>query len=166
MAMSSLQLPRTRGCLVCGQDNPIALKLVSFVEVESGVVSARFTPDERYIGFTGVIHGGVLATLLDEVMVWCATWSGKRFCLAAELGVRYRSPGRVEMNMTIESTIQIARSRLITTTGTIIADGVLIAEGTGKYIPLSDVENAAMIATLVDDPQSETAARLLRDVAG
>ena len=156
--MARLQLPRTQGCLVCGSDNPVGLKLTSFVDNATGIVTADFIPHQHHIGFTGVVHGGALATVLDEIMVWCATWQGKRFCLAAELNIRYRSPGRVGSLLHIEGRIVTARSRLITTTGTIHAGGILICEASGKYMPLPDPENQAFVATLVTDPASAEAA--------
>ncbi len=159
--MQRFQLPRTEGCIVCGQLNPVGLKITSFVDTSTGVVSAAYTPDVNHIGFTGVVHGGVLATVLDEIMVWCATWAGKRFCLAAELSVRYRSPGRVGELMRVEARTEIVRSRIITTTGKITAGEVLVAEASGKYIPLPDADNAAFVATLVPDPATAEAARQL-----
>ncbi len=160
--MARLQLPRTAGCLVCGRDNPVGLKLTSFVDEGTGAVSADFVPSDHHIGFAGVLHGGVLATVLDEIMVWCATWHGKRFCLAAELSVRFRSPGRVGVPLRVEGRIEIARSKLITTTGTITVGDALVAEGAGKYIPLPEAENLAFVATLVDDPASSEAASRLK----
>lgn len=160
--MPLLQLPRTQGCLVCGRDNPIGLHLTSFVDDASGVISNHFTPTAHHIGFHGVIHGGLLATVLDEAMVWAATWAGKRFCLAAEMTIRFKAPARVGADLTTEARIDFARTRLVTTTGVIREGEVVIAEATGKYMPLSIEESAKFVATLVDDPASDEAAAMLR----
>jgi uncharacterized protein (TIGR00369 family) len=156
-----IQLPRTSGCLVCGRDNPIGLRLTSFVDPDTGIVAQDFTPRGDHIGFQGVIHGGILATVLDEAMVWAATWHGKRFCLAAELCVRFRKPAEIGRLMKVTAKVEAARSKLILTTGQMHDGDKLIAEATAKYIPLPPEENAAFVATLVHEPAAEEAFRLL-----
>ena len=86
--MPLLQLPHTAGCLVCGRDNPHGLRLDLHVDPETGIVRIEFAPRREHIGFEGVVHGGVLATVLDEAMVWAATWAARRFCVCAELTTR------------------------------------------------------------------------------
>lgn len=159
--MSMIQLPRTSGCLVCGRDNPIGLRLTSYVDPQTGVVEQSFTPKGDHIGFRGVIHGGILATVLDEAMVWAATWHGKRFCLAAELCVRFRRPAEIGHAMKITARIEAARSKLILTTGEMRDGDTLIAEATAKYIPLPPDENTKFVATLVHEPESEEAFKIL-----
>ena len=75
--MALLQLPHTAGCIVCGPLNPHGLHLSLFVDPATAPSTPTFTPQPAHIGFEGVVHGGVLATVLDEAMVWCATWSGQ-----------------------------------------------------------------------------------------
>ncbi|MDJ0924966.1 MAG: PaaI family thioesterase, partial [Acidimicrobiia bacterium] len=58
-------------CFGCGQSNPIGLGLTDFHSSE-GVVSARFTPRSDYHGFSDLLHGGIVATALDEIMAWSA----------------------------------------------------------------------------------------------
>ena len=57
--------PNSQMCFVCGMENPIGLKL-AFYEDEGGRVIAHFTPREEYQGYPGVLHGGIIAALLDE----------------------------------------------------------------------------------------------------
>src|SRR4051794_29993970 len=75
-----IELPHTSGCLVCGRQNNYGLKMSLFVDPASGIVSIDFSPKPIHIGFEGIVHGGFLATLFDEAMVWAATWANKRFC--------------------------------------------------------------------------------------
>ena len=90
--MPTLELPHTPGCLVCGRENPHGLHLSFFVDPQTGIVETKFTSRAADIGFPQVIHGGIIATVLDEAMVWAATWAGKRFCLCGELTTRFRQP--------------------------------------------------------------------------
>ncbi len=161
--MSLLELPHTSGCLVCGRTNPHGLCLSLHVNPTTSEVTTRFTPKPEHIGFENIIHGGLLATVLDEAMVWAATWSIKRFCLAAELTVRYRSSARPGEPLNVTATIDTARSKLITTTGQILrpSDNTVIATASGKFIPMDEPRHRAFVQTFVDGPTTRQAATLL-----
>jgi uncharacterized protein (TIGR00369 family) len=154
-----MELPHTAGCLVCGRQNPHGLKLSLDVDESTGVVSVRFTPRPEHIGFEGIVHGGVLATVLDEAMVWAATWAGKRFCVAGEFSVRFRRSASVGEPLRVETRVDSNRSRLIQTSGT-VTDGTsaLVAESTGKYVPVPPERHRMVLSTLVDEPAAARAA--------
>ena len=159
-----MELPHTAGCLVCGRENPHGLRLDLHVDPATGVVSTDFTPRPEHIGFVGVVHGGVLATVLDEAMVWAATWAGRRFCLAGEMTVRFRAIARVGTPLRVKTRVESARPRLVQTTGEIRdAAGTVIATATGKYVPLPPDRNREFVRTLVDESGTLEAAKLLRD---
>ena len=90
-----LELPHTAGCLVCGPGNCKGLRLQLFVDPETGIVQTRFAAKNRTHRVRGHAHGGMIATVMDEVMVWAATWAGKRFCLCGEMNVRFRRRAEV-----------------------------------------------------------------------
>src|SRR4051812_17649018 len=115
--MAAIELPHTPNCLVCGRLNPHGLHLSLRVDLESGVVTTELTPSGDHIGFEGIVHGGVLATVLDEAMVWAATWAGKRFCVCGELNVRYRQSAGVGEGLVVVAKVEEARRKLITTLG-------------------------------------------------
>jgi acyl-coenzyme A thioesterase PaaI-like protein len=157
--MATLELPHTAGCLVCGPANPHGLGLSLQVDSQSGVVTVRFIPQAHHIGFPDIIHGGALAMVLDEAMVWTASWSGKRFCLCGQMIVRYRAAAGVEMRLTCQARVESARARLITTTAQATDDsGRLVASAEGKYVPLSKEQNRAFIKTFIDEPATAAAA--------
>src|SRR5437667_1987836 len=87
-------LPHTRSCFVCGESNPVGLKLR--FETDGRIVQARFRPRMEHVGFKQTIHGGLIATLLDEIMVWACAVQTRRFAFCAELNVRFLSPVRPE----------------------------------------------------------------------
>src|SRR3954471_8158392 len=76
-----LELPHTRGCFVCDRDNPRGLHLSSFVDPATGRVTIDFAPRREHAGFEGLVHGGITATVVDEAMVWAATWRARKFCV-------------------------------------------------------------------------------------
>ena len=158
-----MELPHTAGCLVCGRQNPHGLRLSLHVNEATGVVRVEFTPRPEHIGFEGIVHGGVLATVLDEAMVWAATWAGKRFCVAGEMTVRFRRSAGVGVPLHVEARVESQRPRLIQSVGTIHnSTGAVIAEATGKYVPVPPDRNRAVVATLVDEPATARAAAHLK----
>jgi acyl-coenzyme A thioesterase PaaI-like protein len=159
--MALLELPHTSGCVVCGTANAHGLKLSLFVDDQSGVVETTFTPLPQQIGFEGIVHGGVIATVIDEAMVWAATWAGKRFCVCGEMNVRFRQNAKVGVPLRVIAKVTSARSRLIETTCEVMEGDVLIALGSGKYVPLSAERHGEFVGTFVESPSTAEAAVLL-----
>src|SRR5438067_2172769 len=134
--MPLLELPHTPNCLVCGRANPHGLHLSLHVDPASNLVTTTFTPTPDHIGFEGIIHGGLLATVLDEAMVWTATWQIKRFCVCGEMTVRFRESAIVGEPLTVTAKVDQARTKLIVTSGQDERpDGKILAIPNGKYIP-------------------------------
>ena len=75
-------------CYVCGLDNPRGLHLV-FERSEGGEMSATWTPDSTLEGFEGIVHGGLVSTVLDESMAKAVAATGVE-ALTAELRIRFR----------------------------------------------------------------------------
>src|SRR5437764_10655831 len=84
------ELPHSKSCFVCGSRNRFGLNLRFFTDGQ--IVQARFIPRPEDNGFLGVVHGGITATVLDEVMVWACAVREKQFCFSAEMTVRYLGP--------------------------------------------------------------------------
>ena|ERR1051326_7721092 len=161
--MSLLELPHTQGCLVCGRSNPHGLKLSLHINPATSLVSVSFTPLPHHIGFAGIVHGGVLATILDEAMVWAATWHFKRFCVCGEMNIRFRHPASIGQKLTIEARTESARPKLISNTAQVTTDaGAVIATATGKYVPLPFDRNQVFLTTLLEEPATHAAAAMLR----
>jgi acyl-coenzyme A thioesterase PaaI-like protein len=84
--------PNSAECFVCGLENPFGLKLV-FYDNGPGKVVCEHTVPEHYNGYPGVVHGGIVASMLDETLAR-AFMSGDpdRFMYTAKLTARYRKP--------------------------------------------------------------------------
>ncbi len=76
-------------CFGCSKRNPIGLHL-SF-QMEDGEVRAPFTPEAEHQGWPGFMHGGLVATMLDEAMGW-VTMSHGIWAVTGKINVRYREP--------------------------------------------------------------------------
>lgn len=127
-------LPNASGCFVCGRDNPIGLKL-RFTAAEVGV-EAKVTPGPEYQGFGGVLHGGVIAALLDDAL-WYAIYRATGVAtMTAELSVRYKRSVPCGEPVTVRGALQEnKRGRLFTARGGIFdAAGTLLTEATGSFL--------------------------------
>lgn len=146
------QLPFSRSCFVCGAHNPIGLQLR--FETDGKIVRTRWVPRKEYSGFQTVIHGGVVATLLDEIMVWaCGVITGK-FTYCAELNVRYNLPVRPEQPVIATAQLAENKRRLFLASGEVRDEqGQLLASGTGKYIPIKDMDYRALVSDFDAPPE-------------
>jgi uncharacterized protein (TIGR00369 family) len=77
-------------CFACSPHNPVGLQL-SFVETDEGVESV-WNPKQYYEGYPGVIHGGILSTLIDEVAAWTLYIKGECSGVTSRLNVKYAKP--------------------------------------------------------------------------
>ena len=118
-----------RLCFGCGQDNPIGLKL-SF-QWDGKTASAEFIPTEFYQGWPGLIHGGIIISLLDEAMGYAALFEG-RHCVTAKIQVKLNHPVSINEPLIITSSITKRTRKLVEARAVVSSkDGTLIAEGTG-----------------------------------
>jgi uncharacterized protein (TIGR00369 family) len=117
-------------CFGCGINNPIGLKLKFTHDGEW--LTTTFTPEKIHQGWPGLLHGGILGTLLDEVMSNVAYATGET-CLTASINIRLRQPVKVEVPLVVSARITRHRKKIIETEGRIcLEDGTVIAESTAK----------------------------------
>lgn len=94
------------------------------------------------------MHGGLIATVLDEVMVWGCAVATRNFAFCAELNVRFLSPVRPGEELVAVGELAANRKgRIFETKGSLRdTSGKTLAEATGKYLPIK-TEDAAVMAT-------------------
>ncbi|MDB6016505.1 MAG: thioesterase superfamily protein [Pedosphaera sp.] len=145
------ELPHTHSCFVCGESNPLGLKLR--FETDGCIVRARFVPRPEHIGFQQTVHGGISSTLLDEIMVWACAVQTRRFAYCAELNVRFLSPARPgEEVIATAELVTNRRNKLFEAKGELRnAANVILATATGKYLPLKETEVPEMLRDFVGD---------------
>lgn len=86
--------PNSRMCFLCGLQNPVGLKLAFYDGPEGKQVQTEFSIADEYQGYPGVVHGGIVAAILDETAGRAVMLGGKDDNLFAtlRLTVRYRHP--------------------------------------------------------------------------
>ncbi len=126
--------PNSRMCFVCGLENPIGFKLIFQQDEER--VWTEFTPQEEHQGWPGIMHGGLVCTLLDEVMARSFFFDGEeRWMMTVKMEVRYLKPVPIGVASTLVGGITRLTKRLIEAWGEIrLADGSLAARGGATYV--------------------------------
>lgn len=126
-------------CFVCGKENIKGLKLNFSLDKEKKSMQTIFTPEEWQQGYTGIIHGGIIATLLDEVMGKLAFKLGINV-LTAELSVRFKKPVGLADQLLIKGQITEETSRIIYAKAEArLEDGSLAAEANTKLYKVSSL---------------------------
>lgn len=122
-------------CFACGPDNPRGLRM-HFDRDKNGAVSAIWTPQPFWEGFRGIVHGGLISTVLDEAMSKAVVANGKE-ALTGELCVRFRSQVVPSRTYRVRGWINTCKKRLIRTEATVtLSDGTEVAHAWAKFIVL------------------------------
>ena len=115
-------------CFACGKGNPIGLKLDFRFDGEEYVTEFEVRPE--YQGWAGIVHGGLLATVLDETMARLL-WEKELNAITGRLNVRYHDRLSVGESVTVRARITKQRSPLVETSAKAAkADGTVVAEAT------------------------------------
>ncbi|MCA9876328.1 MAG: PaaI family thioesterase [Thermomicrobiales bacterium] len=150
-ATTPLQVRSDHGCFGCGAGNPHGLHL-SFTADANGV-QATYTPRVVDQGYEQIIHGGIIATLLDEAMAWAVAAAGI-WAVTGEMQVRFRRPLHVGETVSLRGAVTDQRSRAVTTSGQLVreADGQVIATATALFVRVPAATEAAWQARYLAAP--------------
>jgi acyl-coenzyme A thioesterase PaaI-like protein len=129
---SKVELIDDDGCFACGRANPMGLKLEFVFEGDEYVT--YFTPAKQHQGWLGITHGGIVSTVLDEVMAR-AMHLRQISALTAEMTVRFKRPAVVGTRIRFAGRIDSEEGRLILCSATAHDEsGTLIAEATERLV--------------------------------
>ncbi len=120
-------------CFACGTLNTNGLGLVLHLEPDRCWTELEL--DRRFEGWDGIAHGGIISTILDEVMAWSLVGSDN-WGLTARLSVDFRRPMRIQTPVRAEGWITESRRRIVDTAARIVdrASGEELATATGVYV--------------------------------
>jgi acyl-coenzyme A thioesterase PaaI-like protein len=129
--------PNSRHCFVCGLESPVGLKL-SFYAAGSGRAEAEYAVPPRYQGYPGVVHGGIVAAMLDEVAGRAVMSEDfERFMMTARLDIRYRKPVPVETKLRLSGWVDRTSGRIARAHSELrLPDGSLAAEAEAVLIDM------------------------------
>jgi uncharacterized protein (TIGR00369 family) len=115
-----------RVCFVCGEKNPIGLKLLIRTDPERGESSAEVTFRDDFQGWTKVVHGGLLAAVLDEALIYAAGAKG-HICVTGEMTVRFVKPASTGVAYAL-------RGRFLEDKGRIVLAESSLCDGQGQEV--------------------------------
>ncbi len=120
-----------QACFGCGQDNDHGFRLK--FTWDGHAARSEFTPDERFQGWPGLVHGGIMACLLDEVMGYAALYEVGR-CVTARMQIELKKPASIGERLLLASWVSRKSRKLVNTEATVsLEDGTIVAEATGTH---------------------------------
>jgi len=132
---SALHAQTQAACFVCGQNNSRGLQ-IRFERRGAAETVATWVPEPAWEGFRGIIHGGVVSTVLDEAMSKAVAGTGTE-ALTAELRVRFRRHVRSGDAFQVRGWIVSRNRRLIKAEAVLAAaDGTEHAHAWATFLPL------------------------------
>lgn len=150
--MSAVYLPYTHGCFACGASNLHGLQLR--FRAEQNEIHADFHPKPHHAGYTGILHGGVVAAALDEAMFWAASFPKKQFHISVEVSVRYLKKVDVSGHYILVARL-VREQRKICFTEAELRDAsrAPLATATGKFFPMRDEDVPLNAGDFYPDPK-------------
>ncbi|MFZ5945671.1 MAG: PaaI family thioesterase [Bacillota bacterium] len=126
-------------CFACGEKNPIGLHLKFTVEGDK--VKTTFTPQNQHEGYPGIMHGGLISTILDEVMARNVNTLGLHG-VTARMEIRFREPAPTGEELTFEAKIVNARKSVVDLEAKAsLASGKTVAEALARFMIMGKMDD-------------------------
>jgi acyl-coenzyme A thioesterase PaaI-like protein len=121
-------------CFVCGEKNPGGLKLHFEIDPKKQTLKTTFVAGPVYQGFDGIVHGGIISTLLDEAMAKLAYELGYQ-TITASLEIRFKNPAPILQPLNVYGEITEVSPRLVKAKARVEqGDGTVLAVGTSSLL--------------------------------
>lgn len=135
-----IKQPNSKMCFICGLENPIGLHLHIY-ETEPGVVESKYIAPDHFQGYPGVLHGGIVAAILDEISgrAHMGDADNPRFMFTGKLEIKYRKNVPVGKLLRIVGKAGKVRSKMAESwAGIYDESGDLLAEANALHINVPD----------------------------
>lgn len=136
------KLATSNNCFVCGRLNQAGLHM-NFYQPAPGEVETSIRVPEQFQGYPGIVHGGIIAAMLDEVtgrsVMVDVDGKPPRFLVTASLNIRYRKPVLVGTDLTLKGHLVKDTGRVATVRGEIYDQaGQVLAEGEAVLVNIPE----------------------------
>ena len=119
-------------CFVCGRDNACGLHLEFSYGRDGLSAETTFLPEEKYQGWQGIVHGGIIITVLDEVMAKAAVHKGYAV-VTGEITVKLKTPAKVLEPLRCRAVLEDIKKKIIYASAAASReDGMEVARATAK----------------------------------
>lgn len=135
------RLPGSPGCFICDNNgtNPRSLKLKVMWNANEGRVEIPFTPDQTWCGYSDVVHGGLVAAVLDEGMAWVVKKKMGGWAFTADFQLRYKKPLVPGREYLVVAEVEDHGGRKINTRARVMdQDGQVTAQATAIFLSTTD----------------------------
>ena len=121
-------------CFVCGENNPGGLRLSFEIDQEKKTLKTTFVASSVYQGYDGIVHGGIISTLLDEAMAKLVYELGYQ-AVTATLEVKFKKPAPILEPLSVHGELTEVGKRLIKARSFLAKeDQTILAVGTSTFI--------------------------------
>jgi acyl-coenzyme A thioesterase PaaI-like protein len=121
------------GCFACGTTNPVGLHLDP-ADLDGNEAVAHYRPSDNHAGAGETLHGGLAATVLDEIMVWAGILSHRVLAVTGTMDLRYRHPVSVGDEITVRGRVDERSGRRLQCSGRLEIGGVTAVTARGLYL--------------------------------
>ena len=122
------------GCFACGSKNPIGLRLKFDKRGEKAYT--EFCAGSEHQGYQGMMHGGLVTTLIDEAMAYCMQFKEIK-AVTGKLELRFRHPVPIGEKLVIGAGVLEERKKWVRLWGKIEHGDSLLAEGEGLFFKVN-----------------------------
>lgn len=132
------QLSGSPGCFICDNNgtNPRSLKLTLLWDAENGTVRVPIRPDQTWCGYDNVVHGGLVASVLDEAMAWVIRQQTGEWAFTADYHIRYKLAVQPDTDyVAVARATEIKRRRITAQAELSDAEGRVIATAEARFLP-------------------------------
>ncbi len=119
-------------CIMCGTSNPISLRL-EFNVAPDGSVRSQFKGNSLFQGYTGILHGGIIAALLDATMTHCLFHHGIE-AVTGELQIRFLESVPCSAQLDLHGKLVSEYSPLYKLESELFCDNRLMARAKAKFM--------------------------------
>ena len=120
-------------CFACGPQNPHGLRLRDF-QFDGTYYSVEWRPSRSYQGWAGIVHGGIVATLLDEVMTRLL-WEQGHTVATAEMCIKYHRAAPLDTELIARAWLTKSKRRFLQTAAELLLpDGSVVASAEAKFL--------------------------------
>lgn len=133
------KLANSKYCFVCGLENKDGLRLM-LESTDDGRVTGKFSVPTKFQGWPGIVHGGIIAAILDEAAGRTATEQiPKHVYLTGTMNVRYRHPVKCDTPLWVEAEMVHRKGRVVTSKSWILDETkTVLSEAEIVYVQLEE----------------------------
>ena len=131
----SIKVNPDNACFVCGRDNPIGLHAEFIVDQEQNKASTTLTISSNFQGWQGLVHGGIIATLLDETAIYACRPLALE-AVTAGMTLKFKHPVKTDSPLTVKAEVVAVKRRIAKVSSCLMVDSVIMAEAEIKVMLL------------------------------